>query len=609
MFQRLLLALDGSEHSLRAADVALEMATVMHARLDILSVEETVPHYVAATEEYAREHQVALAYFQRLHDPLQRRAEALGIQVHSSILHGHEVQTLLAYATEHANDCFIIGAQGHSSIWRPFLGSTADKLVNHAPCSVLVVRTRTGQMHMKRLLLALDGSPLSWKAFQESLVLVKQMNASLHVLSVVNEPRTIRAGSTGPLSIPPPTTEHLWSTYTQGIQERALAQAQQAGIRVEASIREGHASSTLIQAVQQDTVDLLILGATGQEHPWSTTLGGTARKVTNEAPCSLLVVRIVHTQHSVRDVMSTEVPTVTSQTPLAESVLLLVDQRVKLLVVVDEARHVQGIMTLGSLFAHEHILDHLDWQRALSTQHLGGYVSQLFSAEKVVGDVMNKRPSVVRDTSAIEAAAQWMDTQHITRLPVIDGQGTLVGLLDQADLLRYYTDTPVDHAAAQAPEEKSQPARAQMVSDATLLAVPLVRYDTPLTDVLPIIQTTPLQRAIILDDNGSAIGIIADHDILAAYGLTNDLHPLIAIASRFAPRLLEGRAAPKIATGPRTVQQAMRPKLFTATPATSIAEALHLMLVQHIKHLVVIDDEHKPLGLVDRQHLLRTLLE
>ena len=58
-----------------------------------------------------------------------------------------------------------------------------------------------------------------------------------------------------------------------------------------------------------------------------------------------------------------------------------------------------------------------------------------------------------------------------------------------------------------------------------------------------------------------------------------------------------------------TAQQIMRPRLFTATPATSLVDAVHLMLSNHIKRLVIVNEEGKPLGLVDRQQLLRSLVE
>jgi nucleotide-binding universal stress UspA family protein len=231
MLQRLLLALDGSDSSLRAADSALELAALLQASLDILSVEETLPRYVGATEAYTREHQAAVMYFEQLHQPIRRHAAERGIQVRSTILSGHEVQTILAYITEHACDCLILGAQGQSSILRPFLGSTADKVINHTPCSVLIVRAGAGKAHIRRFLLAFDGSPLSWKAFQESLALAQLQHASLHLLSVATEPKVPRSGSTGPLSAVPTTTGPLWSSYLQRMQERARIQAQQAGVK------------------------------------------------------------------------------------------------------------------------------------------------------------------------------------------------------------------------------------------------------------------------------------------------------------------------------------------------------------------------------------------
>ena len=53
----------------------------------------------------------------------------------------------------------------------------------------------------------------------------------------------------------------------------------------------------------------------------------------------------------------------------------------------------------------------------------------------------------------------------------------------------------------------------------------------------------------------------------------------------------------------------MRPRLYAVTPATPVAEAVRLMLAHQIKRLVVVDEAGEPLGLVDRQQLLRSLVE
>ncbi len=611
MFQRFLLALDGSDHSLRAANIAIELAALLHASLDVVSVEETLPRYVAVAEEHTREHQAALGYFHHLQVPIRRRAEARGIQTQGVILSGHEVQALLHYASEHACDLLIIGAQGHSSVWRRYLGSTADKLINHAPCSVLVVRLQADTSHFGRLLVALDGSPLSWRAFQESLSLAKLLHASLHVLSV-GERRVTPPGSTGPLGArSSATTGSLWNwgVYIQQIQARAVEQAQQAGLEIETMSREGDVGSALMQLTQEEMNTLLIMGATGHEHPWSPTLGGTVRKVANEGTCSILIIRIMHMQHRVRDVMRTNVATVTEQQPLAEVAHQLIDQGSRLLVVVDTAHRVLGIITLGALFTHSDVLRWLEQNRSAGTGPLEQQMQQMLTTSKKAGDIMNKRPLVVREDVPLEEAAQQMDARRVTRMPVVDAQRKLIGLLDQADLLRYYTDVPAgpDPIDLQANTARSE--HKQMVSDATLEQVPIVPRAMPLTDVLPLVQEAPQRRVIVIDETGKAIGIIADSDILVACGFASHRHSLTALVSRFSLKLPEGWERHRTSSGPLMAQEVMRSRLFAVTPSTSIVEAFHLMLAQHIKRLVVVDEQGKPLGLVDRHHLLRSLLK
>jgi len=48
---------------------------------------------------------------------------------------------------------------------------------------------------------------------------------------------------------------------------------------------------------------------------------------------------------------------------------------------------------------------------------------------------------------------------------------------------------------------------------------------------------------------------------------------------------------------------------YAVAPAAPVAEAVRLMLAHQIKRLVVVDEKGKPLGFVDRQQLLRSLIE
>jgi nucleotide-binding universal stress UspA family protein/CBS-domain-containing membrane protein len=618
MFQHLLLALDGSDLSLTAADVAVDLAVRFSARLDILSVEEAAPRYVATSEESAREHEAARSYYQHLQDPIRQRAEHKGVQVQSAVVSGHEVQALLDYLNAHFCDLVLAGSQGHSGVWGAFLGSTVDKLVNHAPCSILVIREKMGKKLYQRLLVALDGSPLSWHAFQIGVQMATSPGASLHVVSVVEGPQVpLREQAVSAAPTNSGGSHWNWSAYLGQVQAQAIAQAALAGIHLETSMREGHASSVLVAVARELHNDLLLLGATGQEHPWSATTGGTARRVANEAPCAVLLVRPPTGKPRVRDLMAVKADDVVATTPLTDVMSRLVEQGIKLLSVVNDQQQVIGVITLGSLLAQDEVYRRLDLPQTPSTEDFLQHLRQLFTDAKVAGDVMIRRPIVVKADVEVEAAVRWMLAQQVTRMPVVDAEGKLVGLLDQEHLLRFSTSLtgPQDPSRAQralAASESPTPngtRSPRTVGEMTLTCVPLVAFDTPPIEVLRQIQGTPLHRVIVVDQHGAALGVIADRDLLAARGLMARRNPLLAFAGRFALHFPEDLFRRRFSSGLLSAQQVMRPHIFSVKPGTSVAEAIRLMIAHQIKRLVVVDDAGKPLGLVDRQQLLHALVE
>jgi CBS domain-containing protein len=56
--------------------------------------------------------------------------------------------------------------------------------------------------------------------------------------------------------------------------------------------------------------------------------------------------------------------------------------------------------------------------------------------ERVVGDLMAIDPVVVSADASLAEAARLMERHHISGLPVVDGAGSLVGVVSQTDLLR-----------------------------------------------------------------------------------------------------------------------------------------------------------------------------
>ena len=90
----------------------------------------TVSAYVSE-EDMARGHAIAL---ERLHD----RVAGLD-DVKAVMLRGHSGRAITDYAGEIGADCIIVGSH-KPGLSDYFLGSTASRIVRHAPCSVHVLR-------------------------------------------------------------------------------------------------------------------------------------------------------------------------------------------------------------------------------------------------------------------------------------------------------------------------------------------------------------------------------------------------------------------------------------------------------------------------------------
>jgi nucleotide-binding universal stress UspA family protein len=140
VFRKILVGLDGSEAAQRAFERALDLAALCHAELHALSVEEKLPAYAATVGEMNEEERFEHRYFRQIQAQARRRAAERGVVFHAEIRPGHAAETLVRKASDEGFDLIVIGHTGHSRLRHILLGSTADRVVEHAPCAVLVAR-------------------------------------------------------------------------------------------------------------------------------------------------------------------------------------------------------------------------------------------------------------------------------------------------------------------------------------------------------------------------------------------------------------------------------------------------------------------------------------
>ena len=296
---------------------------------------------------------------------------------------------------------------------------------------------------------------------------------------------------------------------------------------------------------------------------------------------------------SVADVMTRDLTVVQPTTSLDEVVRLLLDRDLRSVPVVDDQNRLVGIITnrdlleRGGLTARVELLSQLDeaaFERELASSGV---------ANRQAADVMTRDVVSVWPEQTLNAAAHLMVDRKIKRLPVVDEDGWLVGMLSRVDVLRTMGE---DYHAPEA-QSPGFAAAARTVGELMRRDIPAVRADAPLGEVLDKVTSTRLNRAIVVDSDGRVLGIISDADLLAQLDR-------VAATGLLDSLMRRAIVPPKTSWQARDV---MRAPALTATPETSVAEAARRLLKERRKVLPIVDGEGRLLGAADRADLLAAL--
>jgi nucleotide-binding universal stress UspA family protein len=138
-FTNLLVAVDGSEASNRALSKALELAALTGASVTALAVEGPLPAYAATVGEVDEVKREKDAFFGRLARDVREQAERAGVPIEVDVRPGHAAELISRVAKERDADLIVLGHRGHF-LRDHLLGSTADRVSEHAECPVLIVK-------------------------------------------------------------------------------------------------------------------------------------------------------------------------------------------------------------------------------------------------------------------------------------------------------------------------------------------------------------------------------------------------------------------------------------------------------------------------------------
>ena len=140
VFRKILVAYDGSPGARRALNAAIELADQSDAEVHCISVEEKLPYYAATLGEVEEAKAERDAYFEKLIQEARQMAWDHEVELHSKVVPGHEVETIITEARDGKYDLLVVGFVGHSNVFGRVMGSTTQNLSRLSPCTVLIVK-------------------------------------------------------------------------------------------------------------------------------------------------------------------------------------------------------------------------------------------------------------------------------------------------------------------------------------------------------------------------------------------------------------------------------------------------------------------------------------
>lgn len=140
MFSKILLAVDGSEHSLHAAEIAGNLArSEKSASIHLLIAYDTVPVYLGEPNVQA----LIDAHLKQAEVTKEAALPRIGDipgSVETEVLAGSPAELIINAATAQGSELIVMGSRGLGRLSGLLLGSQSQKVVSHAPCPVLIVR-------------------------------------------------------------------------------------------------------------------------------------------------------------------------------------------------------------------------------------------------------------------------------------------------------------------------------------------------------------------------------------------------------------------------------------------------------------------------------------
>jgi CBS domain-containing protein/PII-like signaling protein len=305
---------------------------------------------------------------------------------------------------------------------------------------------------------------------------------------------------------------------------------------------------------------------------------------------------------SVGDVMTRGPDFVTPETPVVAVVQTLLERDHTVLPVIDAERRVVGVVGDRDLLSAGVTSASLSLHKAADAETVNGLVRALATGGRTVREIMTAPAVTIREDERLERAARVLHDRRLKRLPVVDADGRLVGVLARLDVL---ASIARGYGLRSAPHGHGLPQEHRRVADFMETSVPTVNETTPLDEVVERLLASDVKRVAVVGEGGRLVGIVTDTDVLARVDPGERPGVFTRLRSRWSA---DAERRVRRAYGKRAADVMTSPPVVVRDDA-SVITALTVSATKHVKRLPVVDAAGRIVGIVSRPALLAASLD
>jgi CBS domain-containing protein len=308
----------------------------------------------------------------------------------------------------------------------------------------------------------------------------------------------------------------------------------------------------------------------------------------------------------VAEVMRREVISVRPDSAITEVVHLLLDKDFTAVPVVDDQNKVIGMISDNDLLKRGGVAVTLSLKKATDPDFVNELHKSLSDPGRKVADVMTREVVTTQPDTLLGKAARLMVERHLKRLPVVDHEGKLVGILGRLDILNTIAAVSIAQWHPQAHPAGSDATVAEVMTR----DVPTVHESAKLEEIFQLLVSSSHKRVVVIDDQRRVAGIIADSDLISRVSRENWPGLIELLAARLPIEKISAPARQHL----MKLRAHSAKDLMTRTPVTvrqemPVASALVISAENATKRLPVVDSDGRLVGIVGRAEMLRALLQ